>query len=174
MNNCIWLDIKNYEGLYQANNIGQIRRIKPKEKTLKQVERKDGYLFVNLSKNGKSIPTKVHKIIAETFLKNDKNYYCINHIDGNKKNNNVDNLEYCSQSHNIKEAYRLGLRKPNQTNKGKRKRVLQYSLNGDLIKIWGSIKEASIILQIKDSNISQACKNKRNQAGGFIWKYETI
>ena len=104
-----WKDIKDYEGLYQASNLG---RIKSKHKILKQILRKDGYYFVNLSKNGKIKPIKVHRIIAQTFVNNKNDYNIINHIDGNKQNNKVSNLEWCTQSHNIKEAYRMGVKKP--------------------------------------------------------------
>ena len=138
----IWKDIKGYEGLYQASTLGEIRRIESvvvdknkkrirtfKNKKIKQILRKDGYYFVNLSKNGKVKTAKVHRLIAETFLKNDVNYNIINHKDGNKINNNVTNLEWCTCSHNTKEAYRLGLRKPNilkEALNGRSKPVLQY------------------------------------------------
>ncbi len=184
----IWKDIKGYEGLYQASTLGEIRRTesvvvdknkkrirKFKNKIIKQILRKDGYYFVNLSKNGKVKTAKVHRLIAETFLKNDKNYNIINHKDGNKKNNNITNLEWCSCSHNNKEAYRLGLRKPTILKgalNGSSKSVLQYDTSNNFIKKWSCIKEASKELKIKDSNISLVCKGKRNKAGGYKWKYK--
>lgn len=184
----IWKDIKGYEGLYQASTLGEIRRIESvvvdknkkrirtfKNKKIKQILRKDGYYFVNLSKNGKVKTAKVHRLIAETFLKNDVNYNIINHKDGNKINNNVTNLEWCTCSHNTKEAYRLGLRKPNilkEALNGRSKPVLQYDTSKNFIKKWSCIKEASKKLKIKDSNISLVCKGKRKTAGGYIWKYE--
>ena len=184
----IWKDIKGYEGLYQASTLGEIRRIESvvvdknkkrirtfKNKKIKQILRKDGYYFVNLSKNGKVKTAKVHRLIAETFLKNDVNYNIINHKDGNKINNNVTNLEWCTCSHNTKEAYRLGLRKPNilkEALNGRSKPVLQYDTSKNFIKKWSCIKEASKKLKIKDSNISLVCKGKRKTAGGHIWKYE--
>ena len=184
----IWKDIKGYEGLYQASTLGEIRRIESvvvdknkkrirtfKNKKIKQILRKDGYYFVNLSKNGKVKTAKVHRLIAETFLKNDVNCNIINHKDGNKINNNVTNLEWCTCSHNTKEAYRLGLRKPNilkEALNGRSKPVLQYDTSKNFIKKWSCIKEASKKLKIKDSNISLVCKGKRKTAGGYIWKYE--
>ena len=111
----IWKDIKGYEGLYQASTLGEIRRKesvvvdknkkrtrKFKSKIIKKILRKDGYYFVNLSKNSKVKTAKVHRLIAETFLRNDENYNIINHKDGNKRNNNVTNLEWCTNSHNTK------------------------------------------------------------------------
>lgn len=142
---------------------------------MKQILRKDGYYFVNLSKNGKIKPTKVHRIIAQTFVNNENSYNIINHIDGNKQNNIATNLEWCTQSHNIKEAYRIGTRKPikligkeNPTSK----KIIQFDLCNNSIKKWDCIKEASKKLNIKDSNISLVCKGKRKTAGGYIWKYE--
>lgn len=186
----IWKDIKGYECLYQASNLGKIRRTesvvvdknkkrtrKFKSKIIKQILRKDGYYFVNLSKNGKVKTAKVHRLIAETFLKNDKNYNIINHKDGNKKNNNIANLEWCSCSHNNKEAYRLGLRKPTilkGTLNGSSKPILQFDTSNNFIKKWSCIKEASKELKIKDSNISLVCKGKRNKAGGYVWKYDEL
>lgn len=169
----IWKDIKDYEGLYQASNLGNIKSVK-KNRNLKFINRSDGYYYINLSKKSKVKPTKVHRIIAQTFIENPNNYNIINHIDGNRKNNCISNLEWCTQSHNIKEAYRMGTKKPNKINIKKRKKVMQFSVNYQLIKIWDSIKEASKELKIKDSNISLVCKNKRNLAGGFVWKYKEI
>ena len=186
----IWKDIPEYEGLYQASSLGNIRSIDRiiydknlkrsrnfKGKILKQNIRNDGYLFVNLSKNGINKVVKIHRIIAKTFIKNSNNYKCINHINGNKQDNNINNLEWCTYSHNIKEAYKLGLKKPISIKGGKNKCskiVNQYDLDNNFIKKWYCIKDASKKLKIKDSNISLCCKGKRNKAGGYIWKYEEI
>lgn len=78
---------------------------------LKQRKNMKGYYYVNLSKNGKVKNTRVHRIVAQAFIPNHNNLLLINHIDGDKENNCVDNLEWCDYSHNIKEAYRIGLRK---------------------------------------------------------------
>ena len=186
----IWKDIPEYEGLYQASSLGNIRSIDRiiydknlkrsrnfKGKILKQNIRNDGYLFVNLSKNGINKVVKIHRIIAKTFIKNNNNYKCINHINGNKQDNNINNLEWCTYSHNIKEAYRLGLKKSISI-KGEKNKcskiVNQYDLDNNFIKKWYCIKDASKKLKIKDSNISLCCKGKRNKAGGYIWKYEEI
>ena len=72
-----------------------------------------GYYRCCLSKNGNNKTVKVHRIVAETFIPNPNNLAQVNHIDGNKQNNNVDNLEWCSQSENMKHAYKNGLKKIN-------------------------------------------------------------
>lgn len=120
MNICseeIWKDIKDYEGLYQVSNLGRVKRVEHKrcdrnqlykEKLIKLQTYKCGYLYVGLWKNSKRKHHRVHRLVAEAFMPNPNNYPVINHIDSNIKNNNVNNLEWCTQSHNIKESFRLG------------------------------------------------------------------
>jgi hypothetical protein len=117
----IWKDIFGYEGLYQVNNCGYIKSlpkiINPpnggkgitKEKILKNTFDKDGYFFVQLSKNGKLSPKKVHRLVALTFVPNPENKPQVNHKDGNKQNNNIDNLEWNTKKENIKHAHENGL-----------------------------------------------------------------
>lgn len=85
----IWKDIRGYEGKYKASNFGRIKSL-IKDKVLKQtINRRDGYLYIGLCKNGKRKNCKVHRLIAETFITNTKNKPTVNHIDGNKCNNEV-------------------------------------------------------------------------------------
>lgn len=121
----MWKDIKGFEGFYQINENGEIKSLdrivhfKYKDKFLKGAIKRqqigtNGYKIVKLYKNDKKKYTfSVHKLVAETFLEKPSYAECINHKDGNKLNNNVNNLEYCTYSHNNKEAIRLGLRKLN-------------------------------------------------------------
>lgn len=166
----IWKDIPNYEGLYQASNLGNIKSLERYnykghhnlERILKPTLCKNGYLYVNLCKNKKTKIIQVHKLIAITFLKNSNNYLCINHIDGNKTNNSVYNLEYCTYSHNEKEAYKLGLKKTIPT--------AQYDTNDNLIQIYKSRVEAEKATGINASSIWAVCKGQRKTAGGYKWK----
>ena len=140
MNKEIWKDIPNYEGLYQASNLGRIRSldrirkqynhngiatVKYKGKILKQqIKSGTGYYVVRLYDNNKKSKTKlIHRLIAETFLKNENNNPVVNHIDGNKQNNMATNLEWCTQSHNVKESYRLGLQKGFHIRKNKEEQI---------------------------------------------------
>ena len=119
--NEIWKDIPGYEGFYQASNLGRIKSLVlynnrykkyiKREKVLKTTTQKTGYLMLTLCKDKKKSNLLVHRIIAKTFLSNPNNYPQVNHKDGNKKNNCVDNLEWCTSSENQKHAYRLGLQK---------------------------------------------------------------
>ena len=113
----IWKDVIGYEGYYQISNLGRIKSVNRitthnrvrKECMLKQFLNKFGYYFVSLSKDNKKITQRVHRLVAKTFIPNPNNYPEINHIDGNKKNNKVENLEWCSCQQNILHSFKLGL-----------------------------------------------------------------
>lgn len=107
--------ISGYEGLYQISNLGNVRSFKAVSKggNLKPVYRK-GYATVILRKNGVSKVHSIHRLIAEAFIPNPDNLPYINHIDGNKSNNDISNLEWCTQLENMRHAFNTGLikRKP--------------------------------------------------------------
>lgn len=181
----VFRDVLGYEGLYQVSNYGRVKSLErknifycglrkehlerpTKEKFLNYNKSNRGYLQVCLTKNGKSKTYTVHRLVAKAFLPNLKNKKQVNHIDGNKENNNIDNLEWVTSSENNKHAFITGLNKPHNMRK-----VNQYDLQGNFIKQWNSItdflKENS--LNLKNSNITTCCKGKRKNAYGFIWKY---
>ena len=181
MNKEIWKDIPEYEGLYQASNLGRIKSLKREhfipslnkkiwitnEKILRQGTGKDGYKYVVLTKNSNRKTYKVHKLVMKTFtnIQNKKRY--INHIDGNKQNNVINNLEWCTNSENIKHAYDNKLIDITK----KYKRVNQYDLNGNFIRQWNSMKEAGEKLNICSQNISMCCRGVRKKAYNYIWRY---
>lgn len=157
-----WKDIKGYEGLYQVSNIGNIKNIK-RNKLLKLNTHKQGYNVVNLCKCGKVKKYLVHRLVAEAFIPNTENKPQVNHIDGNKKNNNIDNLEFVTNSENTIHAYRTGL-------KCNAKRVKQLDLQGRFIKEWESMLQASRELKISYGIINECVSGKRKTARGYIWK----
>lgn len=113
----IWKDIKGYEGYYQISNLGGIKSF-PRNGTistvymLKPTLTKNGYYKVTLSKPNNTTYLLVHRIVAETFIPNPENKPEVNHIDGDKLNNCVDNLEWCTSKENITHSIKTGL-KPN-------------------------------------------------------------
>ena len=170
----IWKDIKNYEGLYQISNLGRVKSLKRyvnhsgnskrvvNEKILKPVIDNTKYFVVSLWKDNKHTRPHIHRLVAETFISNLENKPHINHIDGNKLNNSVNNLEWCTPKENIIHAYKIGLNKNNRI-------VNQYDLNGNFIKTWNNIKEAQVFY--KTTHIGECCRGTRNQTKNYIWKY---
>lgn len=171
----IWRDIPSYEGLYQISNYGNINRTykltkmpkggyrEEKEKYLKFNIDKDGYFRVALTKNKKRKDYYVHRLVATTFIKNLENKKFVNHIDGNKQNNQIDNLEWCTTKENVYHAIHV-------LNKRKVK-VDKYTLDNKFLETYKSIKEAGEFNNIKEQHIWRCCKGIRQTAGGFIWKY---
>jgi hypothetical protein len=178
----IWKDIPDYEGLYQVSNLGRVKALerewyqkhysgnnshyKTKERILKQREdKKTGYMYVALTKNKKQKKYLVHRIVASAFIskKDYENY--VNHLDNNKKNNKFNNLEWCTQSHNIKYAY------DNKTKTPPNMKKVKQLLNNKVINTFQSLQEAYRQTGIQATNIYKCCKGKRNYAGGYQWQY---
>lgn len=159
----IFKDIKDFKGLYQVSNMGRIKSLKlKKEKILKPNILKTGYCIVHLCKDKKRYAKTVHRLVAEHFLKNKNNYDQVNHKDGNKKNNVVENLEWCNESINILHSYRNLTRKIHPFTK----KVLCLETN----EIFNSISEASKNKKIKSSCISHVINGRAKTAGGYKWK----
>ena len=158
----VWRDISEYEGLYQVSNLGRVKSLGndkfKKEKILKpgnNGKNKDGYFFVYLYKKGIKKMYFVHRLIAEAFLENPDNLPVVNHMDQNKQNNRVDNLEYCTISYNTR--YSLN------------KKVGCYK-DGKLIKVYDAARDVD-----KDGfnhgNVCSVLKGRYKSSGGFQWKY---
>lgn len=112
MSNIEWRAIKDYEDLYMVSNTGLIKSLHwGKEKLLKQVIRSNNYpyYFVGLLKNGKRKYFAVHRLVAMMFIPNPNNYEQVDHLDGNKLNNNVENLEWVTPKENTNRAWQKGL-----------------------------------------------------------------
>lgn len=108
----IWKDIKGYEGLYQVSNLGNIKSLFRYKKILKPTKNTLGYLKVSLYKDKKIKVMSVHRLVAEAFLENTNNFTDINHKDGNKTNNKVENLEWCTRQQNILHRFRVLKQEP--------------------------------------------------------------
>lgn len=175
----IWKAIKGYEGLYEVSNLGNVKTLK-NNKVLKPYISNAKYLLVSLYKNGKRKHKTIHRLVAEAFIPNIENKTQVNHIDGNKQNNNVKNLEWTSASENLKHAYAIGIKKVSSKNyttikkaqETCKRKIIQYDLQGNFIRKWNSLKEAGTKLNIVSQNISKVCMGQRNKAGGFIWRYD--
>lgn len=174
-----WKDIENYEGFYQVSNYGRIKSLSrkisngtgfyiSKEKILNGHINTNGYVQVELKGN----PVLVHRLVAKAFIPNIDNKPQVNHIDGNKTNNRVENLEWCTNSENQIHAYKNGLNIHSDKSGRSKKKVCQIDLEtGKIINIFNSIAEAKKSLGVSKENISQVCKGKRNKCLGYGWKY---
>ena len=175
----IWRDIKNYEGLYQVSNKGRVksleriiirkngRKFSVKGRILNPSLDHYGYLQVALSnESGKKKTFKVHRLVCEAFHENPVNKPCVNHIDENKANNTVSNLEWCT----IAENNNHGTHNTRMA-KTKSKPVGQYTREGMLIKVWQSTIEVQRQLGFRNSHISAVARGEEKTAYGYVWKY---
>lgn len=147
-----WKDVIGYEN-YQVSNLLKVRNNKG---LILNISLNNNYYRVGLSKNNVPKYIKLHRVIAIAFIPNPDNLPCINHIDGDKLNNNIDNLEWCTYRHNQLHAYRTGLRIPIE-NKGT-KNPMSKLTNEDVIFIRNSnlkIKELCEIFGLKHQAISK-------------------
>lgn len=175
--NEIWKPIKGYEELYEVSNYGRIRSFDrwcshrrgkqlKKGKILKLFKDTSGYLCVKLCKNTNQRQFKVHRLVAQAFIPNPNNLPQINHKDECKTNNIVSNLEWCDRKYNVN----YGTRTKRVAEKLS-KTVLQYDLNGNLIKEWKSVAECGMN-GYNQSHVASCCRGERKTHRGCIWRYK--
>lgn len=180
-------DIKGFED-YTIDTNGNVFS-KRKNKYLKQAINKFGYCKVTLQKNKFKKLFSVHRLVANAFISNLLNLPQVNHINGNKQDNKVENLEWVTPKENMVKAVEIGLfenvRKIQKENAIKnnlskyhtlanevtKKKVVQCDKNNKTINAFNSISDASRETGIAITGISYVCNNKRKTAGGYIWQY---
>lgn len=178
----IWKDIKGYEGLYQISNLGNVKsleRYKQNHGVTQLVGEKikstrllsSGYLVTDLYKDNKSKTAKIHRLVAETFIPNPNSKETVNHIDGNKLNNRVDNLEWATHREQNEHFYKTGLKSKESINKTIQSMIKSTSKQVQCLntnKVYSSIHEASKDTKISNTLISRCCKGKCKSAGKNI------
>jgi hypothetical protein len=163
-------DVKGYEGFYKVNKNSDIYSIKSGKIIIPQ---KNEYVTIKLYKNGKGTRRSVHRIVAEAYHRNPNNKPLVNHKDGNKHNNKSNNLEWSTHKENAKHAYELGLIIRNDQVKPNAKIIKQLEMNGRMVRMFSSIREAERITGIDNANIVKVALGKRSHAGGYRWRYKS-
>ena len=129
----IWKNIEGYEGKYQVSNLGQVKSMIGQEKVLHPKKHRNGHLQIGLHKDKKRTTMYIHRLVAQAFIPNPDNLPCVNHKDENPNNNNVDNLEWCTQKYNCNYGTRVD--RIMETKKQQYKKIYKYSFNEYSIKI---------------------------------------
>lgn len=127
-----------------------------------------GYAHVTLQINKKPKRFNIHRLVAIAFIPNPENKPYVNHIDGDKTNNCVNNLEWVTPSENTQHAIRTGLKSPTRE-----KEVVQFGLDGKRICEYKSLAEAARITGSSEAKISICCQKQREQHNGFQWRYKS-
>ena len=169
----IWKDIKDYEGLYQVSNKGRVKSLShlvkankngdtrfTESKIKNQIVGWHGYCWVSLCKNSKSKTFSVHRLVAKAFTNNNCNLPSVNHIDGDKTNNHVDNLEWCTNAYNSSHAMNNGLIKT-----AKKVRCIETGV------IYVSSGKAEKETGISGRGIRAVCNGDHKRAGGLRWEW---
>lgn len=180
-----WKDIKEYEGIYQVSTLGRVRSLDRLDFAGHQLTgallsicvSKNGYSVITLSKKGVMTQFRVHRLVAKSFLDNSENKPFVNHIDGNKQNNTLENLEWCTHQENMDHAYANGLVRNGDPMPGARRSAEVRSVplrathkkTGEVLE-FKSITEAGRYLGKSIQNISSAASGKIPSAYGYFWE----
>ena len=166
--NEIWKDIKDYEGIYQVSNIGRVKRVDT-DRILKGCKNRGGYLRVRLSKNNLASNKRIHRLVAQAFIPNTENKSQVNHIDEDKTNNRVDNLEWSTAKENSNHGTRN-----ERVSKTLSVPIIATNLTtGESTEFYGS-RECARQLGLNRSCIMYVLKGRRNHTGGYTFKYKEV
>lgn len=181
----IWRDVEGYEGLYQVSNCGKVKSLDKlvkcyygstrliKGRVLRTRKNKDDYFYLDLSKDGKKRSFYVHRLVWEAFNGKRPEGMEVNHIDEDKSNNSIENLNLMTPKQNVNWGTGIERRKKKLINrKDQSKPVLQLDLKGNFLAEYPSQSEAERKLGINQGNINNVLKGRCKTAGGYIWKYK--
>ena len=179
-----WRDVVGYEGKYQVSNLGNVRSIDRtfinacgvivtrKGSILKPRFNRCGYMRVTMHKDGKVNTEVIHRCVAEAFIPNNKNLPQVNHKDGNKRNNSVSNLEWCTASENMHHAAQKGLRNNAlEYAKSKRKAVIATNIETGEKTLYKSVHEAE---KVFGRHVTNVLSGLRNKTKGHTFKFVNV
>lgn len=176
--NVLWrpLELKENIILYSISNYGDVKchahttlqkdgkYLTIQERILKPFKNNQGYLIVDINRN----KVMVHRLVAENFIPKIIGKDIVNHKDGNKENNRVSNLEWVSSKENTLHAIEYGLRPRGRQPKP----VNQFTLDGEFVSSYPSVKEASEKTGVNKRSIASCANGSRNKAGNFKWSFK--
>lgn len=150
---------------YSVSDKGEVR--KDTTNHLMKLQIQQGYSHVTIQINGKPKRFRVHRLVAEAFIPNPDGKPYVNHIDGNRQNNSITNLEWVTPAENTRHAVDTGLMLPTRE-----RAVVQFSLDGGKIAEYVSISAAARETNSKDEKICLCCQLQREQHNGYQWRYK--
>lgn len=160
-----WKPIQHYEAFYEISDKGRVRSLRTGI-IMKTRLGRDGYVRVPLTKEGKQKHEFLHRLLAIVFIPNPENLPEVNHINENKQDNSLSNLEWCTHKYNSNYGTRL-----KRMAISNYEPVIQYTKDGREIARYASQKEAMEKTGIQCRHISCCCKGKRKTVGGYVWRY---
>ena len=175
----IWKDVEGFIGRYQVSNYGRVKTtgiatrkgksFRHRQPMIKRVTRSKlhGYYMVHLNKECIGYCLLVHRLVAEAFIPNPYKLPYVNHKDETRTNNTASNLEWCTPKYNM--VYSNIFKKRNDV---VCRKVLQYTMDGRLIKEWNSIKEAAETTNIYATGIGYCCRGRFSKCKNYIWRYK--
>jgi|LakMenE18May11ns_1017448.scaffolds.fasta_scaffold9959546_42 hypothetical protein len=184
MENEVWIDIKGYEGQYQISNLGRVKSLEREvlrplnsytipTKILKHGKNKKGYEYVNLCKYSKVKLNVIHRLVAIHFIPNTENKATVNHKNGIKIDNRVENLEWNTVSENTKHAHKNGLSNISELNRQmSRDRLYKKVIHTETNKIFNSVQSAAEFFKINKQNLSSKLNGKKKNNTGLIFYEE--
>lgn len=159
-----WEKIVGYDN-YLISSCGTVKNIKT-SRILKQQDNGKGYKLVDLCKDGKATKKYIHRLVALAFICNPNGYKEVNHIDENKSNNHVSNLEWCTHAYNMR--YGNCIRNIGKSKNRFKKPIIQLTKDGRYLKTYSGINEASRVTGVHIWSISESI-NKGWLGGGYRW-----
>lgn len=172
-----WKPVVGFESVYEVSDAGEVRCINQPDKYRKVSTSRTGYQFVRLYTPERERKNKfVHRLVADAFIPNPDQKTQVNHKDGNKSNNRVDNLEWVTPAENIKHAFAsLGRTSPQKGVTGKQNKnsipVYQYSLDGNFVKAYDGVSDAARAIGCNACSIISVIVGRNVTCHGYLWSY---